>query len=181
MLCNFWLDLHFIFTNVTTLCSCRKIVPSGVSLLFRLLVQSRLHFQCFWDLLCRFTSVESTKHTRVMMKLLQKILDGLDRGLSLVPVLCHKLQISKVLDAQQVICVGNPVGLLKGLKESPRKLEQSHAHVLSSPYHSIWSSGYMACWIKPRQDIEASSPRAGWMCRSWNVVRGRMFPSSSNA
>src|SRR5882757_7786545 len=93
MLCNFRLDLSFIFINATTLCSRRKIVPSGVTLPFLLFVQSKLLFQGFRDLLCRFTGAESTENILVTMKLLQIILHVLDRGLSMVPVLCHKVKI----------------------------------------------------------------------------------------
>ena len=69
---------------------------------------------------------------------------------------------------------------LKGWKESPRILNQSHARVHSFPYHSIASPGYMACWIEHSQDIKGFSPRAGWICWSWTVVWGRMLPNSSN-
>jgi len=39
----------------------------------------------------------------------------------------------------------------------------------------------MACWIVWSQDIEASSHRAGWLCRFWNVVRERILPRPSTA
>jgi len=74
MLCNFWLDLHFIFINAKMLCSRRMIVPSGVTLLFFLFVQSKLLFQGFRDLLCRFTGAESNENILVTMKLLQIII-----------------------------------------------------------------------------------------------------------
>jgi len=45
MLCNIWLHLHFIFINSTTFYSDRLIVPSGVTLPLRLIVQSKLHFE----------------------------------------------------------------------------------------------------------------------------------------
>jgi len=60
-------------------------------------------------------------------------------------------------------------------------LKRSCAQVLSSPYHFIVSHGYMARWIEQSQDEEASSPKAGWICESWNAVWGRMLPSPSNA
>lgn len=69
----------------------------------------------------------------------------------------------------------------KALKTLLWKLVQSHTWVLSSLYHSIVSSSYMACWIELSQDMEALTPRAGWICRYWNVVWGRRFPSSWNA
>jgi len=47
--------------------------------------------------------------------------------------------------------------------------------------HSIASPGYMAWWIEQSQDMEASSPRAGWICQSWNVAWGRTLPHPSNA
>ena len=58
MLCNFWLDLHCIFINVTMRCSHRKIAPSGVTLLFLMVIQSKLLVQGFGDHLCRFTGAE---------------------------------------------------------------------------------------------------------------------------
>ena len=182
MLCNFWPDLGFIFINASMFCSCRKIVPSGVTLPFILFVQSKLLFEGFRDLLCRITAAESTENIFVTMKLLQIILHVVNRGLSMVPVTCHKVNMHKVLDAQQGLCEENSLPRRKGLKESPWKLGQSLAQVLSSPYHSIASPGYMVCWIEWSQDVEESLPRAGWICRSWNIqVRGRTIPSSSNA
>jgi len=93
MLCNFSLGLRFIFINAMMPCSRRKIIPSGVTLRFLLFLQSKLLFQGFRDLLCRFTGMESTENILVTMKLLQIILHVLDRGLSMVPVLCHKVKI----------------------------------------------------------------------------------------
>ena len=93
MLCNFWLNLRCIFLNVTVLCSRQKIVPRGVTLPFLLFVQSKLLFQGFRYLLWRFTCAESTENILVTMKLLTISLHVLDHGLSLVPVMCHKVQI----------------------------------------------------------------------------------------
>jgi len=87
MFCNFWRNLHFMFIHMTTLCSHRKIVSSRVTLLFILFVQSKLLFQVFWNLLCRFPSMESTENILMKMKLLQIMIHELNHGLRMVPVL----------------------------------------------------------------------------------------------
>jgi len=46
--------------------------------------------------------VESTEGIVVMMELLQKILHVLDRGLSMEPVLCHKVRIHLVVDVLHI-------------------------------------------------------------------------------
>jgi len=107
MLCNFWLDECCIFINTTMPCSRRKIVPSGVTLLFLLFVLSTLLSHSFRDLLCRFTGALLTPDILLTMKLLQKIFHQLNCGLSMVSVLCSKLKIHKVPHAQQGICEGN--------------------------------------------------------------------------
>jgi len=109
MLCNFWIELHFIFIVMTTLCSCSRIVPSGVTLLLLLFVQRKLLVQRFRDLLCRFTGEVLTENIPLMLKLLQIMLHGLDCGLSMVLALCHKVKIHKVLDTQQGFCEGSPL------------------------------------------------------------------------
>jgi len=50
MLCNFWFDSHFIFTNAMTLCSYRMNVPSRVTILFLLFVQCKLLLHSLRDL-----------------------------------------------------------------------------------------------------------------------------------
>jgi hypothetical protein len=75
------------------LCSHRKIVPSGVTLLVLLDVQSQLLVQGFRDLLCRLTGAEWTEHILLKMKHLQMIPHALDHSLSMVPLLCHKVKI----------------------------------------------------------------------------------------
>jgi len=109
MLCNFWLDLRFIFINVSTACSRRNIVPSWVTLQFLLFVQSKVFLKGCEDRLCRFTCRELTEIMLRMMKLLQIILHVLDCDLSMWLVLCHEVKIHKDLDAQQGIWEGNPV------------------------------------------------------------------------
>ena len=47
MLRNLLLALRFIFMYTTTFCSCRRITPSWVTLLFLVMVQSKLLFQDF--------------------------------------------------------------------------------------------------------------------------------------
>jgi len=109
MLCNFWRDLSCIFINAKTLCSRRKIVPSGVTLPFLLWVQSKLLLQGLWDHLNRCTGAESTENILVTMKLLQIILHVLYHGISMVPVLWHKVTIHWDLDGQQGFSEGNPL------------------------------------------------------------------------
>jgi len=109
MLCNFLLNRCFIFINTTTLCCCRNIVPSGVTLPFLLVVKSKLLFQGFRDPLRRFTGAESTENIIVTMKHLQIFLHALDRRFSMVPVLCHRVNIHPVLEAQQGFGEGNPL------------------------------------------------------------------------
>jgi len=181
MLCTFCRNLHCIIINVMTLCSRWQIVPSGVTLPFLLIVQHTLQCQVFQDLLCRFTGPESTESILVTMKLLQVIRQVLDRGLSMVPVLCHKMTIHWTSWRTTRLLWRESFGLRKGLKESPRTLEHSHTQVLSSPYHAIAAPGCMACWIEQSQDMELSSPWVGWLCWSWNVFRGRTLPSPSTA
>jgi len=78
---------------MTRRCSGRKIVPSEVSPPFLLFVQSKLLYQGFRDLLCRFPGTDSIEIIILRMKLLQIILHGLDRGLIMVPVLCAKVKL----------------------------------------------------------------------------------------
>jgi hypothetical protein len=75
------------------LCSHRKIVPSGVTLLVLLDVQSQLLVQGFRDLLCRLTGTEWTENILLKMKHLQMIPHALDHSLSMVLLLCHKVKI----------------------------------------------------------------------------------------
>jgi hypothetical protein len=93
MLCNFGLDLHFVFINPISLCSRRNIVPCGVTVLFLLCVQIQELLEVFRDLLCRFTGMESTENILLTTKFLQIILHVLDRALRMVPVTCHKVKI----------------------------------------------------------------------------------------
>jgi len=73
------------------------------------------------------------------------------------------------------------IGLPKGVKESPRWLEQPCARVLSSHYQPILSPGYMACWIKRSHDMDASRLRVGSIHQSWYVVWGGTLPCRWNA
>jgi len=72
-----------------------------------LFVQRKLLCQGFRDLLCSFTGMELTENILVTRKLLQINLHVLHRGRSMVPVLCHKANMHKVLDTQQGFCEGN--------------------------------------------------------------------------
>lgn len=93
VLCNVRVDLPFIFINVTTLCRGQNIVPHGVLLPFLLFVQSKLRFEGFQDLVCRFTGAESTVNILLKMKLLQILLHVLYRGFSVVLVLFHQVKV----------------------------------------------------------------------------------------
>ena len=126
------------------LCRCRKIVRSGVTLLFLLFVQRKVLFQGFWDLLCSFTGAESTENIIVTFKLLQILLHVLHRGFSIVPVMCHKVKIHSVLDAQQGFCEGNPLAHQKVWK-SQHENWNNHAHEC---FHLLTTTlRHLATWL----------------------------------
>jgi len=91
--------------------------------------------------------------------------------------------------SENTICLLGKTGLLsresfrspKGGNESPGKLEQSHARVLSSTHCFLVSPGYTTCQMKRSKDPEASSTRAGLFRQSWNVAQGRTLHSRSHA
>jgi len=148
MLCNFWLDLDFIFINATMICRHRNIFPSGVTLPFLLLVQHKLLFLAFPVLLCRSTGVELTEHIHLMVKLFQMNLHVLDRGFStMVPVVCHKVKMNGFLVAQQGFCEGNPLAHCK-VKKNPPETWNNHAPecfpILTTPLRlwAIWLVGW---------------------------------------
>jgi len=92
-LCNFLADLRIIITDATMLWRHRKIAPSAIIIKFLLSVHSKLTVQAFWDLLCRYPGVEWTEHILVTMKLSKIVLHVLNRGFSMILVLCHKVVI----------------------------------------------------------------------------------------
>ena len=102
-----------------------------------------MHFQGFWDLVCRFTCVELTETILVTMKLLQIILHILDRGLSMVLVLYYKVKIHKFLDAQRGFCEGNALASRR-VQMSPSENWNNYApkclHLLTT------SLGRLANW-----------------------------------
>jgi len=118
------------------LCSRSKIVPTGVTFPFILVLQSNLHLQGFRDLLCRFTVAELAETILLTTNLVQIILYILDRGPSMVLVLCHKVKIHKVLDAQHRISEGNLLPCWR-IQKSPGSSCNGHAlvcfHLLTTP------------------------------------------------
>jgi len=184
-LCHRWISAHqpllsplaswvavvtrnaFSCHNMMALCSCRKSVPSRVTLPFLLCVQSELCFQGFRHLLCRFTGPESTETMLVTLKLIQITLHVFDLHLSKVPVLCHTVEIHDILDAHQGFCEGKPLAPGR-VKKSRRKKWKNQApecfHLLTTPFHhlAIWlvASSKARIWgHHHRQLVEFANPR----------------------
>jgi len=126
-----------------TLCSCRIIVPSLVTLPCLLFVQGKLRFQGFWEHLCQFSEAELTEHILVLMKLPMIPLHVLDCGFSTVPVLCHQGTIDKVIDAWEGFSERNPLThrrVSKSCCENWNHHMPECFHLLTTPlrYLAIW-------------------------------------------
>jgi hypothetical protein len=180
MLCNVWLNLGFFFIKGIMWCSHRGIVQSGVSLLFLWFFQSKLLFQGFWEHECRFTGVEYIEIILLTMIHLNRILHVLNRGCSMVTVVCYSVKRHSVVDALFISSEGNSLACQSVTKSSQEKLEQTCTQVLSSPYHFIVSPAYIASWIEWSKNLETSLPRAGRICQFWSIVWTRILPSERN-
>jgi len=108
ILCNIWLYVHFIFINATMLCTRKQIVPSETTPSFLQLLLNQQLFQAFWDFVCKSIDVESTENILVTKKLIQKHVHVLNRELIMALVLCYKVKMHYVLDAQNRIWEENP-------------------------------------------------------------------------
>jgi hypothetical protein len=100
MLCNLWLDVHIIIIHTMTICSHRKTGPRGVTLPFLLFVESKLQFEGFLHILCRFSGLHLTDTILVTTKLFQIDLPSLNHRFRFVLVPCRVMKIRWVLDSQ---------------------------------------------------------------------------------
>jgi len=85
------------------------------------------------------------------MNLLQIILHVVNCGLSMVPVLCHKVKIPKVLDAQQGVCERNHLARQRIWKSHP---DNWNNHMPDCFYLLTTPLGHLSMWL-----VESSEAR----------------------
>jgi len=142
------------------LCSRSKIVPTGVTLPFLLFVQSKLLFEGCRDLLCGCTSAESTETMLVTMILLQIILHVLDCGLSMVPVLCHKVKCCNFLTHNRTS--------VKGILRLAKQFERVAAKTGNITHPSAFISLPLYCVTWLNSLLNGAKPGYGGLtAQSW--------------
>jgi len=93
---------------------------------------------------CTFTGAESTEKILMTREFLQSIIHVLDCGFSMVPVLCDRVNIHYVLDAQHGFCEWNPLACRRDRKSCPENW------IYHSPdcFHLLATSlGHLAIWL----------------------------------
>jgi len=129
---------------------CWMIVPSRVTPLVLLFVQSKLPCGGFWDLLCWFCGAESMENKLLMTRLLQTIPHIIDRGFSMVLELSHQANIQNFLPRNRA-SIKWIVWLAKGfVRITAKTLTITQPSVfLTWPLHRVtWLSG-LVNWAKP--------------------------------